>query len=396
MTFSHTLSRLKNKTSNQWLVLGILLVSFNLRPSITAVGPLIPYIREEMSISNGLAGFLTTLPLLSFAIFSLFSASIGDYFGKAKAIFLGLLVLGIGSIIRVSAGPYALFIGTALTGIGIVICNVLLIPLVKARMPTKTGAVTGMYSTGMSLMAAIATALSVPLAIDLGWGWRGSLLFWSSLLFLALIVWWPQLKLSPKPKVKPEKTGKSVWRSRLAWQVTLFMGLQSFLFFTLVTWLPDMMIDRGLSPVEAGLTASLMQVVGLSGTFVAPFIAVRYQQQSIFNTIIGLIYITGFSSLFIPILWLNIFSIGLIGLGMGASISLAYTLIALRTEGDNYTSALSGMAQSAGYFLAAFGPMLFGVAFDMWQDWDLLIYLMIIASTLFTFFGYQAGKNKTI
>lgn len=157
-----------------------------------------------------------------------------------------------------------------------------------------------------------------------------------------------------------------------------------------------MMIDRGLSPVEAGLTASLMQVVGLSGTFVAPFIAVRYQQQSIFNTIIGLIYITGFSSLFIPILWLNIFSIGLIGLGMGASISLAYTLIALRTDGDNYTSALSGMAQSAGYFLAAFGPMLFGVAFDMWQDWDLLIYLMIIASTLFTFFGYHAGKNKTI
>lgn len=396
MTFSHTLSRLKNKTSNQWLVLGILLVSFNLRPSITAVGPLIPYIREEMSISNGLAGFLTTLPLLSFAIFSLFSAAIGDYFGKAKAIFLGLVVLGIGSIIRVSAGPYALFLGTALTGIGIVICNVLLIPLVKARMPMKTGAVTGMYSTGMSLMAAIATALSVPLAIDLGWGWRGSLLFWSSLLFLALIVWWPQLKLSPKPKVKPEKTEKSVWRSRLAWQVTLFMGLQSFLFFTLVTWLPDMMIDRGLSPVKAGLTTSLMQVVGLSGTFVAPFIAVRYQQQSVFNTIIGLIYITGFSSLFIPILWLNIFSIGLIGLGMGASISLAYTLIALRTEGDNYTSALSGMAQSAGYFLAAFGPMLFGVAFDIWQDWDLLIYLMVIASVLFTFFGYQAGKNKTI
>lgn len=110
MTFSHNISRLKNKSSNQWLVLGILLVSFNLRPSITAVGPLIPYIREEMSISNGLAGFLTTLPLLSFAIFSLFSAAIGDYFGKAKAIFLGLVVLGIGSIIRVSAGPYMLFL----------------------------------------------------------------------------------------------------------------------------------------------------------------------------------------------------------------------------------------------------------------------------------------------
>ena len=110
-----------------------------------------------------------------------------------------------------------------------------------------------------------------------------------------------------------------------------------------------MMIERGLSPVEAGLTASLMQVVGLTGTFVAPFIAVRYQQQSTFNMSIGILYIVGFASLFIPILWLNILSIGLVGLGMGASISLAYTLIPLRTKGDNYTAALSGMAQSAGY-----------------------------------------------
>jgi CP family cyanate transporter-like MFS transporter len=157
-----------------------------------------------------------------------------------------------------------------------------------------------------------------------------------------------------------------------------------------------MMIERGLSPVEAGLTASLMQVVGLTGTFVAPFIAVRYQQQSTFNMSIGILYIVGFASLFIPILWLNILSIGLVGLGMGASISLAYTLITLRTKGDNYTAALSGMAQSAGYFLAAFGPMLFGMAFDIWHNWDMLIYLMVLASCMFTYFGYFAGKDKTI
>jgi CP family cyanate transporter-like MFS transporter len=248
----------------------------------------------------------------------------------------------------------------------------------------------------MSLMAAIATATSVPLAYNLGWGWRGSLLFWSSFLFLALIVWWPQLKLSPKPKKKPEKTATSVWRSRLAWQVTLYMGVQSVLFFTLVTWLPDMMIARGLSPTEAGLTTSMMQLVGLIGTFVAPFIAVRYPQQSNINLVIGFTYIIGFSSLLIPVLWLNILSIGIVGLGMGASISLAYTLISLRTKGENYTAALSGMAQSAGYFLAAFGPMLFGIAFDIWKDWDLLIYLLVLSSFLYTYFGYFAGKNKTV
>ncbi|SHM32955.1 MFS transporter, CP family, cyanate transporter [Cyclobacterium lianum] len=385
---------LKDKSSNGWLILGILLVSFNLRPSITAVGPLIPFIREDMNLSNGLAGFLTTLPLLSFATFSLFSAAIGQRLGKAKAIFMGLIVLGAGSVIRVAAGPFALYLGTALTGIGIVICNVLLIPLVKSRMPSKTGKVMGMFSTGMSLMAAIATAVSVPLAID--WGWRGSLLFWTLFLFLALLVWWPQLRSIPKPSQQPDKAGKSVWRSSLAWQVTLFMGVQSLLFFTLITWLPDMMIDRGLTPTQAGLLASLMQVVGLVGTLLSPVIATRFRQQSGMALSIGVIYLIGFSSLYFHAIWLNVIGIGLVGLGMGASLSLAYTLIALRTRNDQYTSGLSGMAQSAGYFLAAFGPMLFGIAFDLWQNWDLLIYLMLGASGIFMVFGYFAGKNRTI
>lgn len=387
---------LKDKSSNSWLILGILLVSFNLRPSITAVGPLIPFIREDMNLSNGLAGFLTTLPLLTFATFSLFSAAIGNRLGKAKAIFMGLLILGTGSVLRVSAGPFALYLGTALTGIGIVICNVLLIPLVKSRMPSKTGKVMGMFSTGMSLLAAIATAVSVPLAQGLGWGWRGSLLFWTSFLFLALLVWWPQVAFAPKRQKKIEKTGISVWRSRLAWQVTLFMGVQSLLFFTLITWLPDMMIDKGLSATQAGLMTSMMQVVGLLGTLFSPVVATRFRQQSGLVVFIGTIYLLGFSTLFSPTTWLNVLGIAMVGLGMGASISLAYLLIALRTKNDHYTAGLSGMAQSAGYFLAAFGPMLFGMAFDRWQDWDMLVYLMLVSSLFFTGFGYLAGRNRTV
>ncbi|WP_162416766.1 CynX/NimT family MFS transporter [Cyclobacterium roseum] len=387
---------LKDKSSDGWLILGILLVSFNLRPSITAVGPLIPFIREDMNLSNGLAGFLTTLPLLTFATFSLFSAGIGNRLGKAKAIFMGLLILGTGSVLRVSAGPFALYLGTALTGIGIVICNVLLIPLVKSRMPSKTGKVMALFSTGMSLLAAIATAVSVPLAQGLGWGWRGSLLFWTSFLFLALLVWWPQLAFSPKPQKQIEKMGISVWRSRLAWQVTLFMGVQSLLFFTLITWLPDMMIDKGLSATHAGLMASMMQVVGLLGTLFAPVVASRFRQQSGIAVSIGAIYLLGFSTLFSPTIWLNVLGIAVVGLGMGASISLAYLLIALRTKNDRYTAGLSGMAQSAGYFLAAFGPMLFGMAFDQWQDWDMLVYLMLVSSLFFTGFGYLAGRNRTV
>ncbi|MEX2511351.1 MAG: MFS transporter [Cyclobacteriaceae bacterium] len=390
------MNKIHGNGSGKWLIWGIVLISFNLRPSITAVGPLIPFIREDLALTHGWAGFLTTLPLLTFATFSLFSAGIGNFLGKAKAIFLGLVIIGIGSVTRVLGGPFLLYFGTALTGIGIVICNVLLIPLVKSKMPQKTGWVTGIFSTGMTFMAAIATAVSVPLAKDMGWGWRGSLLFWSSLLIVTLLVWWPQLGLEKSAHQRNPNKSTGMWKSRLAWQVSLYMGVQSLLFFTMITWLPDMMIDKGLAPVKAGLVASMMQVVGLVGTLLSPVVALRYREQSVLNLIIGGAYLIGFSTLFSDLIWINVLGIALIGLCMGASISLAYTIIALRTKDESYTAGLSGMAQSTGYFLAALGPLLFGLVLDYWQNWDLLIYLMLGATFLFMFFGFYAGKQKTV
>lgn len=379
------------------LFLGILLVSFNLRPSITAVGPLIPMIREDLGLSNAWAGFLTTLPLLTFATFSLFSAAIGKWLGNARAIFYGLLLLLIGTIIRVQGGADILFIGTGLTGVGIVICNVLLIPLVKNRMPQKIGLVTASYTTGMTLFAAVASGISAPMAIDMGLGWRGSLLTWVGLLVLVLIIWFPQLKfktfISEAENAAPRV---NVWKSRLAWDVSMFMGVQSLLFFTIIAWLPDMMIARGLSAVEAGVLVSLMQIIGLTGSFLAPIIATRFKDQVGVVWALGFMYLLGFSSLFVHELWVNYIGLTLVGLGLGSSISLAYTLIGLRTEHEKTTASLSGMSQSSGYYLAALGPLLFGIAFDIFGDWDLLIWLMLVCAVLFIYFGRRSGKAVQI
>lgn len=379
------------------LFLGILLVSFNLRPSITAVGPLIPMIREDLGLSNAWAGFLTTLPLLTFATFSLFSAAIGKWLGNARAIFYGLLLLLIGTIIRVQGGADILFIGTGLTGVGIVICNVLLIPLVKNRMPQKIGLVTASYTTGMTLFAAVASGISAPMAIDMGLGWRGSLLTWVGLLVLVLIIWFPQLKfktfISEAENAAPRV---NVWKSRLAWDVSMFMGVQSLLFFTIIAWLPDMMIARGLSAVEAGVLVSLMQIIGLTGSFLAPIIATRFKDQVGVVWALGFMYLLGFSSLFVHELWVNYIGLTLVGLGLGSSISLAYTLIGLRTKHEKTTASLSGMSQSSGYYLAALGPLLFGIAFDIFGDWNLLIWLMLVCAVLFIYFGRRSGKALQI
>lgn len=380
-----------------YLLIGIILVAATLRPSITTVGPLIPMIRSDLGLSNGLAGFLTTLPLLTFATFSLFSASIGHRLGYARAILLGMIIIAVGIVVRVTGGPFLLFLGTGLTGIGIVICNVLLIPLVKVRMPDKVGKITGIYATVMTLVAAIGSAVSVPLAVDLGLGWRGSLVAWILLLVVAVFIWLPQVK--PQKTVNQNQNSApvvNVWKSTLAWQVSLFMGVQSLLFFTLITWLPDLFISRGVSAVNAGLIISLMQLVALIGTFLAPILAVRFREQSQMILVLGGCYLVGYGLLFSPSLAWNIAGISLAGLCMGASLSMAYTLITLRTANDRTTAALSGMAQSTGYYLAALGPVLFGMAMDRWQNWDHLIYLVLITSLFFAGFGYFAGKNKKV
>ncbi len=380
-----------------FLILGILLVSFNLRPSITAVGPLIPMIREDLGLSNGWAGFLTTLPLLTFATFSLFSAGIGKKLGNTKAILIALILILIGTVVRVLGGSQLLFIGTGLTGIGIVICNVLLIPLIKNLLPTKIGLVTALYTTGMSLVAAVASGISVPMAIDLGWGWRGSLFTWAGLLVLGILIWMPQVKLHPKmEKSVDHHTKVNVWKSRLAWNICLFMGVQSLLYFTIIAWLPDMLVSRGYTPVEAGIILSIMQLIGLIGSFLAPVTAVRFKDQVGIVVTIGCMYLIGFSSLFSQIQWVNYLGLGIAGLGLGSSVSLAYTLIGLRTHHQVTTASLSGMVQSTGYYLAALGPLLFGIAFDIFHNWDFLIYLMLTCSVLFIYFGAKSGVAKVI
>jgi MFS transporter, CP family, cyanate transporter len=381
-----------------FLFFGILLVSFNLRPSITAVGPLIPLIRDDLGLSNGWAGFLTTLPLLTFATFSLFAAGIGKRLGLAKAIFVALLVLLTGSIWRVSGGKLSLFLGTGLTGIGIVICNVLLIPLIKRRMPGKLGLVTASYTTGMSLFAAIGSGISAPIATDWGWGWRGSLLFWVGLLAIGLAVWFPQTRFDKKNTTSAlnQSPSVNVWKSRLAWNVCLFMGVQSMLYFTIIAWLPDMLVARGYSLGRAGLILSLMQVVGLIGSFFSPMLAVKFHNQVGMVIVIGLMYFIGFSSLLSNSPVINYAGLTLAGLGLGASVSLAYTMIGLRTDSEQSTTALSGMVQSTGYYMAALGPVLFGVAFDIFGDWNLLIGLMLVCSVLYIYFGTKSGKSELI
>ncbi len=180
---------------DRWLlVLGIIFIAAALRAPFTSVGPLVTMIQDDLGLSNTVAGAITTLPLLAFAILSPFAPKLARRFGMANVLLLAMVMLAIGILIRSSSGTGMLFTGTAILGLSIAVCNVLLPGLIKGKFPQKIGLMTGVYSVSMNLCAATASAISVPLASNAGFGWRGTLAIWFMIATLATLFWIPQMR----------------------------------------------------------------------------------------------------------------------------------------------------------------------------------------------------------
>ncbi|HZU03066.1 MAG TPA: MFS transporter [Ktedonobacteraceae bacterium] len=392
-TDQHSPSRL----STALLVAGIVLLAANLRPAITSVGPLIGEIRADIGISNGLIGLLTALPLLAFAALSPLAPRLARRWGMEFTLLVSLIVLVVGIVLRSLPSVVALFAGTALLGTAIAISNVLLPSLMKRDFPTRVGLMTSVYSTIMGSWAALAAGVSVPIAQGLGIGWRGSLACWALLAIVAIVVWLPQLRshhaIAPK---RTSTTVRGLWRSLLAWQVTLFMGFQSLVFYAVVTWLSAILHDQGMNATSAGWMVSLFQLVGIPSSFLVPMLAGRRPSQRLLVVAIGILCLTAYAGLLstgnnlIP-LW-----IALLGFGQGACISLALMFFILRTPDAAHAAELSGMAQSIGYLLAAAGPVLFGLLHDLTHTWTIPLLTLVAVTLGMLCTGLGAGRNATV
>lgn len=383
------------------LILGIVLVAANQRAAITSVGPLIGNIRETTGLSNSLAGLLTTVPLLAFALLSPIAPKLSQRYTPERVVLVSLFVLLIGLISRsLSAeGPGMLFVGTLLIGLAISIFNVLIPSLVKRDFANNVGLMTGIYAVSMNLCGALASGISIPLARTVGLGWQGSLLCWCSLTVLAIFSWLPRLRSSQK---KPWSTaqkmneGKSFWRSGLAWQVTAFMGLQSIMFYMLVAWLPDILSSRGMSEDTSGWMLSLLQFSMLPFTLIVPIIASRMRDQRplVFLTVV--LFLIGISGLFMEDTSLVPLWIIIIGIAGACAFSLSMIFFSLRTKNSQEAAELSGMAQTIGYLLAAIGPLLFGLLHDLTHNWTVPLLLLLVATFFLLLAGIGAGRNKYV
>jgi MFS transporter, CP family, cyanate transporter len=382
------------------LIAGIVLVSFNLRPAITSVGPLVGWIQKDLGLVHWSVGLLTSLPLIAFAIVSPIVPKLANALSSERALLLGLLTLLIGILIRFVPMTFFLFAGTLFVGIGIAICNVLLPVIVKEKFPNKVGLMTSVYSTSMGLVASVASGVSVPLASELNLGWKNSLIIWAIPVVVAILIWvyLDKYNLGNQAEVKAVRSSKhQIWRSPLAWQIALFLGFQSFTFYVTIAWLPEILVNKGVSVATAGWLLSLTQLIGLPFSFLVPVIAGRFRSQQWLVLALGLCSVLGFVGLLVgssyPIM---IVSIIFLGIGLGGCFPLALTLLGLRARDARQAAELSGMTQSIGYILAAVGPLLIGYLYDFAHLWTVPLVAMIIVSFLLIFFGVFAGRDKYV
>ena len=413
-----------SKSASFLLIIGIIFIAANSRSPLTAVGPVVDQIRGSLHISNTLTGMITTFPLIAFAAFSPFVPKLARRFGAKLVLLWSLVFLTFGIVLRSLFGENGLFFGTAIIGLSISVGNVLMPSLIKHDFPKRIGIMTGIYNVSMSLFGAIASGVSIPISTKAGLGWEGSLSIWSVLSFLSFILWIPQVMQRKRKTTDYEGTVNSasktkfkacckgnneiknaqgasrnkvnLWKSPLAWQVTLYMGLQSVELYCMYAWLPDILVHQGMDTGKAGWMLSLFQLTSLPIAFLGSVLAGRKANQRPVVIVASLCVLSGLFGIFFGATGLTFLWMILMGSGCALTFSLSLIFFSFRTKNADEAARLSGMAQSVGYLLASLGPTLLGFLHDATNNWTLPLAVLIGAASMCLLVGLGASRDLQI
>lgn len=381
----------RNKKQSLILFIGILLIGASLRAPITSVGIALPSIKDTLNLSNTSVSLITIIPLLSFAVISLFAAKISHKFGLERTVFGALILICIGIALRAITGVSWLYVGTILIGVGIAFGNVLTPGIIKMNFPLRIGIMTGYYTVVMNIFGSVSSYVTAPLVKHFNYNIAISLI--GIVTFIGIITWSFQLNKYDTVNSSQTTTNINVWKSPLSWQITLLMGGQSMIFYSLINWLPEFLLSHGTPINEAGIYLSILQLAIIPLTFVTPIFAEKMKNQVLITFVTGLLFVLGILMLQPNWAFLGII---LIGVASGLAFGLVNTFFGLRTENGLTAAKLSGMSQSVGYLFAAIGPLLFGILHDATNSWNMSFGILLVTSIIIMIIGSRAGRNITI
>lgn len=374
------------KKQSLFFVPGIILIGVSLRTPFTVLPIILGNISQGLEVEVSSLGVLTSLPLLMFTLFSPFSTRLAQKIGLEHLFTYSLFFLTIGSLIRLINLPL-LYLGTLMVGASVAVINVLLPSLIQANQPKKIGFLTTLYVTSMGIATALASYLAVP--ITQASSWKGLILLLTLLCLATFLVWLPNHRYNHRlaPQTK-QKSQIKVMRNKQVWAIIIFSGFQSLIFYTVMTWLPTMSIHAGLSSHEAGLLTSILSLISIPFSMTIPSLttSLSTRNRQLMLTLVSLAGVVGISMLFFPInhfiYWLTIHL--LIGTATSALFPYLMVNFSLKTSAPEKTAQLSGLSQTGGYILAAFGPTLFGYSFDLFHSWVPSVAALLLIDILMT------------
>ncbi|GAA3057400.1 MFS transporter [Kitasatospora albolonga] len=388
-----------------WLLaLAVAVAALNLRPVVTSLGPMLDQVRSDLHMSATVAGLLTAVPSLCFAVFGLAAPALARRLGPVVVVTAGLGAIALGVLARSFAGGTAVFLLlTAVALAGVAVANVLIPVVIKRYFPNHVGPMIGLYSMALSVGTAAAAALTVPMTTALGGSWREGLGVWGLLAVAAVLLWLVTLLLrrdtrrsAASATATPSATTRlPITRSRTAWALGAFFGLQATSAYATMGWLPTIYKDAGVSAGTAGVLLALVMAISVPASFVLPNLAARRGEQGLFVVVLALCGIAGFTGLAlaagtVPWLWAI-----LVGLSMCA-FPLALTMIGLRARTPGGVTQLSAFAQSLGYLISIPGPILVGSIYQSTGQWYLPLGFLALLLVPQMAFGIRAGKARHV
>ncbi|MGW3987802.1 CynX/NimT family MFS transporter [Streptomyces sp. NPDC004830] len=395
------------------LVLGIVLSALNLRPAITSLGALLEEVRDGLGMSGSVAGLLTSVPPLCFAVFGVMAPRLARRFGAGAVVCAGMVAIATGLLVRPYAGGTAGFLAaSALALMGIAVSNVLMPVIVKHWFPDRVGSMTGLYSMALALGTALAAAVTVPLTDALGGSWQSGLALWASLAVAAVLPWLPFVRGRVTPPGARDAAGQGgadaagtgpapevprlrITRSRTAWALAVFFGLQATAAYITMGWMAQIFRDAGVPAGTAGLLLAVTMVMGVPLAFVIPRLATRLPHQGPIAIALGVCGLAGYAGLYLAPAagaWAWALLLGV----ANCAFPLALTMVGMRARTGQGVAQLSAFAQSTGYLISIPGPLLVGVLYQHSGGWGLPIALMSALMVPQMAVGVLAGRNRTV
>lgn len=382
------------------LTVGIMVLAINLRVSITSLPPVFPELSAALRLSNVSITVLAAVPVICFGLFSGLGGPLSRRFGEERVLLAALVLLAAGLLLRGALPGSMLFPGTVLAGGAIALMNVLLPSLVKRRNPERAGLLIGAYLLMLGAGAVVASLIAVPVfkAAGNGPGWPVSLTLglWIVPAVAAAVLWLPQVRYHTRPERVTRTVAAGVHRHALAWQVGAFMGLQSLSYYAALSWLPTLFRDRGVTAAAAGGLLALVNLGNAVSAMAAPALAHRVRDQRPIIAVTVLAMAAGllgcqFAPTGTAVVWTL-----LLGLGQGSSLGLAIFFTMARAPDAVTAASLSGFAQSAGYLIAAAGPLAVGFLHTATGGWTVPVLALVGVLSLQLWSGLLAGRAVTL